>query len=60
MANNGKSHRNKIAKFANRHPEGRKKYVAKKELAKQETRQAEHQLRGKQGHRPKKRKVLRG
>ena len=48
----------KITKFKSRHPEGHKKYAAQKELDRQTLRQALHQERGKVGHTPHPRKIL--
>jgi hypothetical protein len=48
----------KITKFKSRHSEGHKKYSAQKELDRQTLRQAHHQERGKVGHTPHPRKIL--
>ena len=54
----GKSYPKKREKFKQKHPEGRKKFAAQKELDRQKAVRSHHQERGHVGHVPHARKVL--
>jgi len=52
------SQKNKIAKFKSKHPQGRKKYAAEKALDKQTKKQEKNIKRGRKGHTPIIRKLI--
>ena len=58
MAHKKKHNKRKQEKFKKKHPEGRVKFVASKELARQKKVQRLHQKRGRKGHNPKMRKII--